>query len=332
MRRLGTLLAAILLIAWTPTLACTSKTPETPVVAPPTVVQGTLEDVDVGEGTVTVDTPQGPPFVYPIGTSTAITIEGKACTLDDLAALEASGEPYNCTVVTDEEGNTVAVNVTKVPEPASVTGTISDVNLEKSTITIKTPEGEKVYEVDPATGIIIGGQSCDLALIQSLVEGGFPTLSCTLIYTLDAKGKAVYVDVVQPPGLVSVEGTIKDVDLVGSTITVKTAQGDKIYDIDPQTGLAIKQNMLAACQRCHPDATTNFPTSWLSHYIPSPSEYPLVYYVNLFYMILIPTVIGGMVIYVGTDIYRRNIYDRRHKGTKTGDESGQAPAGEGKKG
>ncbi len=101
---------------------------------------------------------------------------------------------------------------------------------------------------------------------------------------------------------------------------------------DPKTGLAIKQNMLAACQRCHPDATTNFPASWLSHYIPTPSQYPLVYYVNLFYIILIPTVIGGMVIYVGTDIYRRNIYDRRHKGGKTGDDSGPASSGEGKKG
>ncbi len=101
---------------------------------------------------------------------------------------------------------------------------------------------------------------------------------------------------------------------------------------DPQTGLAIKQNMLAVCQRCHPDATTNFPASWLSHYIPSPTEYPLVYYVNLFYIILIPTVIGAMVIYVGTDVYRRNIFDRRHKGNKSGDESGPAPSGEGKKG
>ena len=101
---------------------------------------------------------------------------------------------------------------------------------------------------------------------------------------------------------------------------------------DPQSGLALKQNILAVCQRCHPGATTNFPTAWLSHYIPSPDKSPLVYYVNLFYLILIPTVIGGMVIYVGTDIYRRNIYDRRHKGTRSEAESDEAPAGDGKKG
>ena len=102
-----------------------------------------------------------------------------------------------------------------------------------------------------------------------------------------------------------------------------------VHDIqrvdDPTKGIALKQNMLKACQRCHPDATTNFPDAWLSHYIPSPTKYPVVYFVNLFYLILIPTVIGGMVIYVGTDIYRRRVDRRRGSDPK-------APAGEEKKG
>jgi nitrate/TMAO reductase-like tetraheme cytochrome c subunit len=84
-----------------------------------------------------------------------------------------------------------------------------------------------------------------------------------------------------------------------------------VHDIknvnDPQAGIALKQNLLVKCQRCHPDATANFPDSWMSHYIPSPQHYPVVYYVNLFYKILIPTVLGGMALYVLTDIYRRFI-------------------------
>jgi predicted CXXCH cytochrome family protein len=79
---------------------------------------------------------------------------------------------------------------------------------------------------------------------------------------------------------------------------------------DPNKGLAIKTNLLGTCKKCHPDASTNFPTSWLSHYIPSPSKSPLVYYVQLFYTILIPLLIGGMLIYVITDVIRRQI-DRR---------------------
>jgi len=83
---------------------------------------------------------------------------------------------------------------------------------------------------------------------------------------------------------------------------------------DPVYGLEMKQNLLKVCQRCHPDASANFPAAWMSHYIPSPTHDSLVYYVNLFYKIFIPTVIGGMAIFVISDIVRRLI-DRR-KGAK----------------
>ena len=74
---------------------------------------------------------------------------------------------------------------------------------------------------------------------------------------------------------------------------------------DPEKGISIKENMLIACQKCHPDATTNFPSSWLSHYSPDKEVYPLVYYVTLVYNILIPTVLGGMAIFILSDIYMR---------------------------
>lgn len=76
---------------------------------------------------------------------------------------------------------------------------------------------------------------------------------------------------------------------------------------DPEKGLEVRQNLLLTCKKCHPDATENFPDSWLSHYDPSPTKWPLVYYVNLFYKIMIPTVIGGMALFVVTDFIRRRI-------------------------
>jgi Cytochrome c3 len=79
-----------------------------------------------------------------------------------------------------------------------------------------------------------------------------------------------------------------------------------VHDIqsvnNPKTGLDVKQNLLARCQVCHPDATANFPSAWLDHYIPSPQKYPLIYYVNLFYKVFIPTILGGMAILVLFDI------------------------------
>jgi hypothetical protein len=74
---------------------------------------------------------------------------------------------------------------------------------------------------------------------------------------------------------------------------------------DPQHGLDAKQNLLVTCQKCHPDAASSFPESWLSHYIPSQDRSPLVFYVNLAYAILIPAVLGAMAIYIASDIYRK---------------------------
>lgn len=90
-----------------------------------------------------------------------------------------------------------------------------------------------------------------------------------------------------------------------------------VHDIkpagDPEKGLQVKENLLAVCQKCHPDASADFPTAWLSHYIPSTEQYPLVYYVNLFYQILIPVVLGGFVVLVGLDLNRKviNLWRKR---------------------
>jgi predicted CXXCH cytochrome family protein len=75
---------------------------------------------------------------------------------------------------------------------------------------------------------------------------------------------------------------------------------------DPQAGLEIKSNMLKVCQKCHPDATTqSFTAAWMSHYEPSPTEYPVVYYINLFYKIFIPAVLSVMALMVVLDIVGR---------------------------
>ena len=76
---------------------------------------------------------------------------------------------------------------------------------------------------------------------------------------------------------------------------------------DPKKGLSVRENLLARCKKCHPDATANFPDAWLSHYIPSPEKYPMVYYINLFYKFFIPAVLGPMLILVVMDFSRKMI-------------------------
>ncbi len=93
-----------------------------------------------------------------------------------------------------------------------------------------------------------------------------------------------------------------------------------VHDIasknDPKKSLLVRENLLARCQVCHPDASANFPSAWLSHYIPSPEKYPIVYYVTLFYQIFIPFTLGGMAILVGLDFGRSSL--NRIKNRKPG--------------
>jgi predicted CXXCH cytochrome family protein len=90
-----------------------------------------------------------------------------------------------------------------------------------------------------------------------------------------------------------------------------------VHDIaktnDPIKGLQVRQNLLARCKVCHPEATENFPDAWLSHYIPSPEKTPMVYYVNLFYQFFIPGTLGGMAILVIMDFSRKMINRSRKK-------------------
>ncbi len=66
-----------------------------------------------------------------------------------------------------------------------------------------------------------------------------------------------------------------------------------------------KENLLKTCQKCHPDASANFPDSWASHYRPTFEKQPLVATVNLFYLIFIPGTLGFMAVFVITDASRR---------------------------
>jgi nitrate/TMAO reductase-like tetraheme cytochrome c subunit len=88
-----------------------------------------------------------------------------------------------------------------------------------------------------------------------------------------------------------------------------------VHDIrsmdDPESIAASKENLLKSCQKCHPDATTNFPDSWTSHFPPTFDQQPLVATVNLFYLILIPATLGFMGFFVVIDAGRN--FARRKK-------------------
>jgi nitrate/TMAO reductase-like tetraheme cytochrome c subunit len=67
---------------------------------------------------------------------------------------------------------------------------------------------------------------------------------------------------------------------------------------------ALKANLLKTCQKCHVNATPNFPAAWLSHYEPSWQKAPLVYAVRLFYTLFIPFVVGGLALQILLHVWR----------------------------
>lgn len=66
----------------------------------------------------------------------------------------------------------------------------------------------------------------------------------------------------------------------------------------------IKKNILNKCRTCHPDASENFPDSWISHYGLSPDKTPLLYVLQKIYQLLIPLTIAGLAIQVVLHIWR----------------------------
>jgi predicted CXXCH cytochrome family protein len=81
-----------------------------------------------------------------------------------------------------------------------------------------------------------------------------------------------------------------------------------VHDIkqaDEENSSVIRANLLATCQQCHPNASSDFPDSWVGHFPPTLESHPLLFLVRLFYNILIPVTIAAFIFLVATDIFRR---------------------------
>ena len=110
-------------------------------------------------------------------------------------------------------------------------------------------------------------------------------------------------------------------DFHGSTITIfeKIAPDQQtnkpvcvdchgVHDIrspEDEMSSVVKQNLLTTCQRCHDEATLNFPDAWLSHYQPDFENNTLVFAVDTFYLILIPSTVVGLLLFISSDAWRR---------------------------
>ncbi len=93
-----------------------------------------------------------------------------------------------------------------------------------------------------------------------------------------------------------------------------------IKKVDDPTSRVVKENLVATCRRCHPGADATFPAAWTSHYEPDRSRWPLVYWIDTAYKILIPGIVGPMVLYILLDLFRALVNRFKNR------EPGQRPA------
>jgi len=63
-------------------------------------------------------------------------------------------------------------------------------------------------------------------------------------------------------------------------------------------------NLLGTCRQCHKNAGAFFASGWTEHKTPGPTAAPLVWYVQLFYRVLIPSVVGFIVMLTALDLGR----------------------------
>jgi predicted CXXCH cytochrome family protein len=78
-----------------------------------------------------------------------------------------------------------------------------------------------------------------------------------------------------------------------------------VYSSDDPRSSVASGNLLDTCGRCHQGAGANFTSSGSGHFRTGRKRSLLVYCVELFYLLLIPAVIGPMAIYIGLDVLHR---------------------------
>jgi predicted CXXCH cytochrome family protein len=80
-----------------------------------------------------------------------------------------------------------------------------------------------------------------------------------------------------------------------------------VHDIqkssDP-TSTVMSANLQRTCAKCHQGASASFPKAWLSHYEPTPQKAPIVWGVQLFYKLMIPFMVGGLVLQIALHLWR----------------------------
>jgi predicted CXXCH cytochrome family protein len=119
----------------------------------------------------------------------------------------------------------------------------------------------------------------------------------TRSYFRDFHGMSIRLASETSPGVTSAKAATKAVcyDCHGS---------HDIRRVSSLESSVIQVRLVETCRQCHPGAHATFTAAWMNHFTPDRQHWPLVYWVNVAYKILIPSIIGLIVLYVLLDLIR----------------------------
>ncbi len=74
-----------------------------------------------------------------------------------------------------------------------------------------------------------------------------------------------------------------------------------VHDTAKATGpaaTALRARLIEVCRRCHTGASDNLSSAWLGHREASIVAAPVVFSIKLFYVVVIPTILGGLILQI----------------------------------
>ncbi len=66
----------------------------------------------------------------------------------------------------------------------------------------------------------------------------------------------------------------------------------------------VRSTVVVSCQKCHPNASSNYPDAWLGHYELSLEKAPLPWMIRAWYVFMIPFMVGGLLLHIVVDLWR----------------------------
>ncbi len=190
--------------------------------------QGTVQSVDSGSMSFTVQESDGSVVTVDTDSSTMFEMGGQPASFSDLAV----GQTVEVEGTAQSDGSILASQVNIEVEETEVSGTVQSIDSGSMSFTVQESDGTMVtIDTNSSTVFRMGNQSAsftDLAVGDSVEVTGITQADGSVL----ASRVNIEAPETQP---VEIQGTVSSIDTTGGTFVVTTASGDVTVDTNAST-------------------------------------------------------------------------------------------------